>query len=587
LRKLNVNKMKQKKKGYTTAIMAILTLSIVLASIPMAKAVDPEYPLNGRGIVLVQGAPIKGSNGINFDSNDRLYIASAFGNEIVVMDPDSGTILERISSTPYPDDLTFGPDGSLYYTSIGTGYVYRIKPDGNITKQYVAAGVNPITFSSTGRLFVALDFYGDGLYELDPELVAAPKKLNGETPLGYLNGMDFGPDGLLYGPIWTQGRVVKIDVDAVPFAMTTVCDENIGVPAAVKFDSKGNLYVLDCLKGEVSRIFGVAGHKAVVATGFAGLDNLAFDSDDRLFVSSSADGSINEVLPSGEKRLVSKGGMTQPGGVTVVSDSNGNESVFVADLWGIQEYDGLTGNAKSAVYSGLAVSDTIVTPRTVSFDGENLILAASMSNGVQVWNLETGNGTMVSTLSALNAIRFGDEIVISLRTGVIRASDNSSIADVSGFATGLAAIGDDLYVAEWNSGIVWRIVYDGVPTKVQVATGLSRPEGLAVDLNGDLLVVESGAGRVSRINLATGTVSVVVDGLELGAAGASGLGAAFNGIAVGSSGYIYVTGDTAKVLYRLEPTIPEGSTIIVMLFLSTIAVIVSTRYPRKRQKPVP
>ena len=39
--------MKQKKKGYTTAIMAILTLSIVLASIPMAKAAGSyDWPMH-------------------------------------------------------------------------------------------------------------------------------------------------------------------------------------------------------------------------------------------------------------------------------------------------------------------------------------------------------------------------------------------------------------------------------------------------------------------------------------------------------------------------------------------------------------
>ena len=59
--------------------------------------------------------------------------------------------------------------------------------------------VNPITFSEDGRLFVALDFFGDALYELDPDLVKPPRLITQD--LGWLNGIDWGPDGFLYGPI--------------------------------------------------------------------------------------------------------------------------------------------------------------------------------------------------------------------------------------------------------------------------------------------------------------------------------------------------------------------------------------------------
>ena len=139
MRKKNRNRIKAKATSLTTLLVSVLILSALAGVQLIGKAFaaiayneDTDYSLNGRGEVFIQGAPIRGSNGIYFDTNDRLHIASAFGNEIVVMNPDSGEILQRIDALT-PDDLTFGPDGSLYYTSIGTGYVYRIKPDGNIT----------------------------------------------------------------------------------------------------------------------------------------------------------------------------------------------------------------------------------------------------------------------------------------------------------------------------------------------------------------------------------------------------------------------------------------------------------------------
>ena len=92
-------------------------------------------------------------------------------------------------------------------------------------------------------------------------------------------------------------------------------------------------------------------------------------------------------------------------------------------------------------------------------------------------------------------------------------------------------------------------------TPIQVATGLLGPEGLAVDRDDGLLVVESNAGRLSRIDLKSGGVSIVAKGLAIDSAPAPiGLPPAwiFHGVAVGPSGAIYVTGDRADVLYRFR-----------------------------------
>jgi sugar lactone lactonase YvrE len=545
-------------------IAIFLMVISMLATVFSAGAKKPDYSLNGIGKVLVRGSPIYGANGIMFDDEDRLYIASISGEEIVVMDPKSGNILERIPASG-PDDLTFGPDNSLYYTSIMDGFVFRVSPDGTTTSQYVAPGVNPITFSADGRLFVACDFLGDGLYELDPELVDPPVQIAGPplTPLlGFLNGMDFGPDGLLYAPVWLFHEVVSIDVDDFTYPMLTVCDEAFGITAAVKFDSQGRLYVADQRKGEISRVDIASGEKEIIATGLFGLDNLAFDSHDQLYVSSAQDGSIFEVLPSGETRMISKGGFISPSGVVVVADSHAGESVFVADGWALREFDGLTGRAESIERSWIAMPGSITAPGTVSADGDNLILSSILGSAVQMWDLQTGTGFTIKNymgtpMIPLNAIKFGSEIVIAeLGAGsqrVIRASDDFVIADVYGVPMGLAAIGDNLYVADWALGWVVQIVTNGVPTYVPVAMGLSNPEGLAVDLDGNLLVVESGVGRVSRINLGTGVVTTLVEGLELGSTSSAMPWGNFNGVAVGSTGYIYVTGDVANLLYRLKP----------------------------------
>jgi sugar lactone lactonase YvrE len=532
--------------------MAFIVLSAALLVAP-AYGVDKGEPK-----VLVTGSPIHGSNGVMFDAKDRLYIASSAGREIVVMDPETGKILDRLGpdrGVESPDDLTFGPDGSLYWTAILTGQVGRLSPDGVKTSQSVALGVNPITFSDDGRLFVALDFLGDSLYELDPKLIEPPRLV--AENLGFLNGMDWGPDGFLYGPIWSKGKVVRIDVDKG--TITTVAD-GFGVPAAVKFDSRGRLYVVDQMKGEVSRVDLKTGSKEVIASGLFGLDNLAFDSHDRLFVSNTQDGSISEVLPGGKTRTVSPGGMIAPGGVAVLATADG-ESVFVADLFTLREFDGRTGEAKSVQRALIAIPG-ITTPMTVSADGNGLVLSSWFGNAVQVWDPQTRQ--VLEQLDfglPLNAIRFQGDLVVAGLASVVRvnAADPTvrvTLADGLKVPAGLAATDDDLWVSERGTGSVLQIVADGkqLSEPMPVATGLSSPEGLAATPGGNLLVVEAGARRLSLINTRTGQVSAVAEGLELGAEGTPGMPATwgFNGVAVGPSGAIYVTGDIGSVLYRIE-----------------------------------
>jgi len=61
--------------------MALVAGFLLFSETLSAKAT--KKPFNGLGKVLVQGAPIHGANGIMFDNNDMLYIASVLGREIV------------------------------------------------------------------------------------------------------------------------------------------------------------------------------------------------------------------------------------------------------------------------------------------------------------------------------------------------------------------------------------------------------------------------------------------------------------------------------------------------------------------------
>lgn len=536
--------------------LLVAVCGAVTVAVAPSSAVEINKDLVQSWKVLVEGAPISGANGLAFDAEDRLHIASVLGREIVVMDPRTGKILDRLGpavGVETPDDLTFGPAGSIYqddlfWTAIFTGEVGRLTPDGvKITAGQVFPGVNPITFSDTSRLFVAHDFFGfAGLYEIDPEGILPPVEL--DPDFYNLNGFDFSPDGLLYGPIF-QEKIIRVDVDSGP---PPLWFENVLDPfasAAVKFDARGNLYALNV--DRVVRVDLGTGDVDVVAEVGHGLDNLAFDSRGRLYVSSFVDGTIYRVLPSGEARELSRGGMILPGGVSVQPRPRGGDSVVVADCFSFREFNGRTGRPG-------AFEEVFGSAQTVAPHGEDLVVSSWNTNVVEIRDGETLHLVDSVGLFAvpLNAISFqGGVAVAELGTGSVVRGDHTPIATGLLVPTGLAATETELWVADWAMGAIFLIVDGGVPVPpTPVASGLVQPEGLALNADGSLLVVESGAGRLSRVDPMTGEVTVVAEGLELGEPGPPGYPPtwAFNGVAVGSSGDIYVTGDAANLLYRLR-----------------------------------
>jgi sugar lactone lactonase YvrE len=542
-----------------------LLIALIVCGMCVASCVPVSVQVSAAPVaqVIARGAPIHGANGLYFDKNNRLHIASVAGREIIVMNPNGGRILDRIGverGVESPDDVTFGPDGSLYWTALFTGEVAKLTPEG---KKVVVAqglmGANPITFSQDGRLFVARDFLGDGLYELDPDGVKPPRPID-QTLVG-LNAFDFGPDGKLYGPLFLGGKLVAIDVDSG--AMRTVA-EGFTVPVAAKFDAQGRLFVLDQTQGKVFRVNPTSGEKSEYATIEPGLDNLAFDSKGRLFVSNANTGAIYEVRPNGAVRIVSRGGFTDVASIAVLPRGK-SESVYVPSVFAITELDGKTGRPLSANQALLGVSP-LHSPMTLSPDGTRLIVSSWFGNAVQVWDPATNSVSLTLTDLAvpLNAIRFqGDIVAAELGTQpprVVRISganpaQRTMLAEMM-LPAGLAATAQDLWASDWAAGTVVQIIKDGqqLSPPVVVASGLQGPEGLAVARDGGLLVVEGAAGRLSRIELPAGKVSTVADGLELGAAGPPTVPPVWmlDSVAVGPSGAIYVGGDKANVLYRIE-----------------------------------
>ena len=94
-----------------------------------------------------------GVHGMKFDKMGHLLVGDVLGFTIWKVDVKSGSV------TPYilpphgcADDLAFSADGTLVWTSLLTGEVYALSPDGH--RSVVARGlpgVNSIGFAPDGR----------------------------------------------------------------------------------------------------------------------------------------------------------------------------------------------------------------------------------------------------------------------------------------------------------------------------------------------------------------------------------------------------------------------------------------------------
>jgi len=585
--------MKTIKKPSLKSVLKLAFLAVLFLAFSCSPdtALEREENLNAANAqskkavnsvlkVIARGANLHGANGIDIGPDGNLYVGSVVGLDITVMDKQNGKIVNRLSNevgVKGPDDLVFGPDGSLYWTNILIGTVGRLKPDGTTSEQFVAPGVNPITFSPDGRLFVGLDFLGDGLYELDPNLSEPPRPIIvcSDNPfcLGFFNAFDFGEDGRLYGPLFAAGMVISVDVGdpGDPDSSSPWTDGTIQVvatgfknPASAKFDPEGMLTVLD-QTGEVFKVNPLTGEKTLFITLEPGLDNQVFDSDGTLYITNNDRGWVAEILPSGQSRTISPGGIIAPHGLAVLPGSHNQDAVFVADLYNLRQFNGLNGQQENIYKASLIPDETqpLITVQSVSADGNNLLVSSWFSGSIQVFDPQANQVLEEYVMGApIDIVRFKDDIVVSDLGlgGVVWASDHSMILpidNVNVFAPGgLATDGETVWMADWGTGIIWQIGFDGKTptTPLVVASGLSFPEGLAFEKDGSLLVVETGTSQLSRIDLSTGEVSKIVDGLELSGPGLEDFPPTwiFDGVAVGQSGDIYVSGGGANVLYRIS-----------------------------------
>ncbi len=525
---------------------------------------DIHYAPDYFGHTLACGATFHGTNGISFDSQDRLHVTNLISHEIHTLDPLTGDLLETIGFADgviTPDDCIVGPEDQVYWTGFMNGLIGRRRITGETdTIAQLSPGVNGLVLSDSGLLYVNNYLTGE-IYELDPEAVTPPRVV-AVGPLG-LEAMDIGPDGDLYMPSIATGSVYRVDIET---GTVTEVQSGYSDLTSVAFDSKGTMYFAQAT-GTIYSALAPYIENAQVFTQFnSKIESLGFDSQDRMYISDSAEGYLYRVYNDGTYRSILRPGLAVGGGLGIVGRGFGI-SLYVADIFTLKEYSPFTGRLRNSWMRGVSDPLTELSHTfTVSAYGRNELLVTSwFDNTVQVWDPRTNtvSSTYFDFDVPINAIEVDGAIVVSeLGSGTVSLRPAGTelrtvIAEGLYAPAGLAANRHgDVWVSDWASGMIWQIMAQGLPiTATPVAYGLVKPEGMAVGRDGKLIVIESGAHRLVEVDPSTGALSIIASNLPVGIPAIPDTPPTwvFNGVATDIFGAVYVSLDAQNQLIKIWP----------------------------------
>ncbi|MFC4504208.1 MULTISPECIES: hypothetical protein [Streptomyces] len=516
-----------------------------------------------------------GSNGVAFGPDGRLYVAEFLAGRISAVDLATGDVEVAVpvdGPVQSPDDLAFGADGSMYIADLVPGRVWRRDPGGAYT--LVSDEVtNPNGITCVGdRLFVNEMKPGGRLMELFPD-GREPLVLTEGLALG--NAMQLGPDGHLYYPHMLTGQVWRIPPDG---GVPEVVADNVHEPVAVRFDRGGVLHVLSRgAEGIVTRVdLHGDGSRTLVTSGLVGLDNAAFDTENRMFVSSYASGGVTELHPDGRIREIVPRGLDGPYGVTV--DLGG--TVYAADHYRLAspaaEHEGEPGRGDDPAEAG-GVTTRMLRPFAHGIVADGELLHLTSQYGV-VQTYDPVAGTTRERASGLRrplGIAVGPDGLL-----VVAEADAGRVVSIGADDT-LTVLAEGLdrpvdvafdgaghcYVSDERRGAVLRIEEGSA---VAVAEGLGAPQGLTV-LGGELFTVETAHRRLLAVSLTTGECRTDAEDLPVGpppgstpradpalfAGGMPGAPARFAGLATTPDGSLLLSADGEGTVLRLSPRTTE------------------------------
>jgi sugar lactone lactonase YvrE len=535
-----------------------------------------------------------------------------------------------------PSGVAAAADGTLYVADSGNHTIRKISPTGEVTTFAGVAGQSGSTDSG------------------------APEGPRFKSP----SGVAVAPDGTVYvadsgnftvrkitpaGVVSTfAGRAGESGRDDALSDDGTGADARFNTPFGIAVAADGAIYVADSISSTIRKLVPTPDGTAGVVTTFAGSKGelgatdgnlatarfrlpigLAFDSTGNLYVADGASHNIRKITPVGDVSTLAGGSGTsgsvdgtgsaarfnQPGLIAIA-----NDVLYVTDLVNktvrqvtpagvVTTLAGLAGEQGSVDGTGDQARFGVPNGIVVGADG-NLIVADSLNHALRHVTLPgavvttpygkvqqkgttnaTGAAARFNLPSSLVMDSLGNLLVADSLNHVIRMIEpDGAVTTYAGLAgtvgatnggrlvarfnspKGLAMdLNGNIYVADTGNHVIRKITPAGVVSTVAGLAGspgtadgtgstarFSSPWGIAADISGSLYVADAGNHTIRKVS-PTGVVTTLAGvGGGYGSSNGTGSAARFSsplGVALDSAGNIYVA-DTGNYMVRMVT--PEG-----------------------------
>lgn len=427
-------------------------------------------------------------------------------------------------------------------------------------------GQNPISVVediSTGLIYAGTR--SGEIYEINPS-DGAFTQLTSTT--GYINAMAIAPSG--YGSYGGQLIIGTSngDISAVDQTTTSPTPSNItnigNTISDFAFSQAGTLYVVDNNLAKIITVAADGTAADLIVAGLSSPDGIEIDhANSRLFIADSGSGTLFSSTFSGTltslRSINFAGGWGTSG---LAYDGNGTLLMLLGTVEIVaQPVDLAAFNtsclplAVNASYGDMAfnadgnllIADTssnnilllnrtsCTTSTFATIAGQNLVsvvedtvnnrVYAGSGGAGNLYDIDPGTGTstLITTLGVeANAMAIapasygsyaGQLIIVGSDAGIYAVDQSATspsavlIVDIGTYASDLVFSSDGtLYVADFSNGKIVTVAADG--TLADFATGLTNPDGLAIDNTGSqLFIADSATNTLSSAAIPSGTVT--------------------------------------------------------------------------------
>lgn len=381
---------------------------------------------------------------------------------------------KRVNSRPLLPGLAPDSDGNVFITDFDNGWVWRIDSDGtqskfgNLDKPW---GI--VLDEANGRIFVSesgkhrvqiFDLQGNGIGQFGA-------LGSGDGQFSSPRGLSLDQGGRLYIADAGNGRIQVFSVAAGPifqaaFGADGNGDGQLAYPSGVVVDSSLNAYIADAGNNRIQKFAPNSGTNPT-AWAFSG------------WLGSKDPNVATPGWLSGGSGLASNvsGAFKSPYGVGLAGDNR----LLVADTNNnrVQVFDALTGLFVSGIGASGITSGQYNQPLFVGFADDQVLIADSSNARIQKSGL---NGEFIAQIRP-------DTSLLNTRPGRIAVDP----------------VRRRVYVLDTDDGSISVFGLDGSIIEIIGSSGAGssqfyKPEGLALDGNGNLYVADTGNARIQMIS---------------------------------------------------------------------------------------